>query len=199
VVEKGLLDAKTWGQVQAAALAIFTRGQAVAARAGLILVDTKYEFGRASDGRVFLIDEVHTPDSSRFWKADTYAECCVRGDEPENFDKEFVRLAFAERGYRGDGIFSAPNARLAGGRAVFLYRHFPGAWYRPFYVIRCFQPIHVSAPCYGIIISVMPVLRKNTIRHDAFLKNGHLHGGRLFYYLIWPRKSSPLAVIILSF
>ena len=68
-MEKGYLDAQTWDQVQAAALAVFQRGQAVARQAGLILVDTKYEFGRAPDGRVLLIDEVHTPDSSRFWQA----------------------------------------------------------------------------------------------------------------------------------
>ena len=103
VVEQGLLDSDTWEAVQAAALAIFKRGQQVAERAGLILVDTKYEFGRAPDGRVLLIDEVHTPDSSRFWKADSYPERLAAGDEPENFDKEFVRLAYAERGYRGDG------------------------------------------------------------------------------------------------
>ena len=68
VVEQGHLDAATWEQVMQAALAIFKRGQEVADRAGLILVDTKYEFGRAADGSVMLIDEVHTPDSSRFWK-----------------------------------------------------------------------------------------------------------------------------------
>ncbi|HEY4687736.1 MAG TPA: phosphoribosylaminoimidazolesuccinocarboxamide synthase [Anaerolineae bacterium] len=110
VVERGLLDAQTWNQVQAAALAIFKRGQEVARRAGLILVDTKYEFGRAPDGRVRLIDEVHTPDSSRFWKADSYAARFAAGEEPENFDKEFVRLAYAEKGYRGDGpIPSMPD------------------------------------------------------------------------------------------
>ena len=103
VVEKSLLDAKTWNQVQAAALAIFKRGQEIANKAGMILVDTKYEFGIASDGTVVLIDEVHTPDSSRFWKADTYEERFAAGEDPENFDKEFVRLAYAEKGYRGDG------------------------------------------------------------------------------------------------
>ncbi len=103
VVAKGLLDANTWEQVQAAALAIFNQGQKVAQRAGLILVDTKYEFGRDADGRVLLIDEAHTPDSSRYWKMDGYATRLARGDEPENFDKEFVRLAYADRGYRGDG------------------------------------------------------------------------------------------------
>ena len=103
VVEKGILDQQTWDQVQSAALAIFKRGQEVAQKAGMILVDTKYEFGRAEDGTVVLIDEVHTPDSSRFWKADTYEERFAAGEDPENFDKEFVRIAYAEQGYRGDG------------------------------------------------------------------------------------------------
>ena len=103
VTEKGLLDAATWEQVQSAALAVFSRGQKLAREAGLILVDTKYEFGRSADGRVILIDEVHTPDSSRFWKADTYEAQLSAGNEPENFDKEFVRIAYAELGYRGDG------------------------------------------------------------------------------------------------
>lgn len=103
VVARGLLDAATWDQVQQAALAIFKRGQQVALQTGLILVDTKYEFGRAADGRVVLIDELHTPDSSRFWKADTYEQRFAAGQEPENFDKEFVRLAYAGKGYRGDG------------------------------------------------------------------------------------------------
>lgn len=103
VVSHGLLDAATWEQVQAAALALFKRGQAIAQGAGLILVDTKYEFGRGPDGGPMLIDEVHTPDSSRFWKADSYAARFAAGEEPENFDKEFVRLAYAATGYRGDG------------------------------------------------------------------------------------------------
>ena len=103
VVERGFLDAQTWDEVQSAALAIFARGQQVAQAAGLILVDTKYEFGRAPDGRVTLIDEVHTPDSSRFWKGDSYAARFEAGQEPENFDKEFVRMAYTARGYRGDG------------------------------------------------------------------------------------------------
>lgn len=103
VVDQGHLDRQTWDQVMAAALAIFQRGQEVAARAGLILVDTKYEFGRAPDGRVVLIDEVHTPDSSRFWKQSSYEARIAAGLEPELFDKEFVRIAYADKGYRGDG------------------------------------------------------------------------------------------------
>jgi phosphoribosylaminoimidazole-succinocarboxamide synthase len=83
--------------VQQAALGVFRLGQRVAATAGLILVDTKYEFGLI-DGKLALIDEVHTPDSSRYWIADTYA-----AGNPQNYDKEFLRLWFVEQGYRGDG------------------------------------------------------------------------------------------------
>ena len=103
VVSQGFLDAETWETVMAAALALFTRGQEVSQQNGLILVDTKYEFGRAPDGSVCLIDEVHTPDSSRFWKAGSYLERLASGEEPENFDKEFVRLAYSRANYRGDG------------------------------------------------------------------------------------------------
>jgi phosphoribosylaminoimidazole-succinocarboxamide synthase len=103
VVEKGYLDSQTWDAVQAAALALFALGQRVAARAGCILVDTKYEFGRGPDGQIMVIDEIHTPDSSRFWLADSYPARFEAGEEPENYDKEFLRLAFAGYGYRGDG------------------------------------------------------------------------------------------------
>jgi phosphoribosylaminoimidazole-succinocarboxamide synthase len=103
VVERGYLDVGTWDQVQAAALRVFRYGQELARKAGLILVDTKYEFGRAPDGRILLIDEVHTPDSSRFWKGESYPRLFEAGEEPENYDKEFVRLAYAEKNYRGDG------------------------------------------------------------------------------------------------
>ena len=71
----------------------------VAAAAGLILADTKYEFGLTADGELLLIDEVHTPDSSRFWVADTYEERLAAGEEPESLDKEVVRRALADAGY----------------------------------------------------------------------------------------------------
>ena len=134
VVEKGLLDAKTWEQVQTAALAIFKRGQELASKAGLILVDTKYEFGIASDGSVVLIDEVHTPDSSRFWKADTYEERFAAGEDPENFDKEFVRLAYAEKGYRGDGEIPEMPSELwasASERYITIYELLTGETFVP--------------------------------------------------------------------
>jgi phosphoribosylaminoimidazole-succinocarboxamide synthase len=134
VVEKGLLDEQTWDQVQSAALAIFQRGQEVARKAGIILVDTKYEFGRAADGSVVLIDEVHTPDSSRFWKAETYEALFSAGEDPENFDKEFVRLAYAEKGYRGDGeIPSMPNELWvsASQRYIQIYEMLTGQEFMP--------------------------------------------------------------------
>jgi phosphoribosylaminoimidazole-succinocarboxamide synthase len=102
VVDRGLVAPDQWKAIQEAALAIFRRGQDVARRAGLILVDTKYEFGLIDDKPV-LIDEVHTPDSSRFWIAESYFNVQGTDQEPENFDKEFLRLWFTRQGYRGDG------------------------------------------------------------------------------------------------
>ncbi len=134
VVEQRYLDQATWDEVQAAALALFQCGQQAAAQAGLILVDTKYEFGRAPDGSVLLIDEVHTPDSSRFWKAGSYAARLSAGEEPENFDKEFIRLAYAERGYRGDGPIPAmPDSLWAAvsQRYIQLYELLTGETFLP--------------------------------------------------------------------
>ena len=134
VTEKGYLDAATWEQIQQAALAIFALGQEVAAKAGLILVDTKYEFGRAPDGRVMIIDEVHTPDSSRYWKADTYIQRIAEGLEPENFDKEFVRLEYAAQGYRGDGAPPEMPADLwvrVAERYITLYESLTGQIFEP--------------------------------------------------------------------
>ncbi len=129
VVSKGLLDAQTWDQVQATALAIFKCGQEVAKQAGLILVDTKYEIGLTDDGSVMLIDEVHTPDSSRFWRDETYADRFINGLEPENFDKEIVRLVYAEKGYRGEGeppIISADLWVSASERYIAIYEMLTG-------------------------------------------------------------------------
>ena len=134
ILEKGLLGKQTWEQVQDSALAIFKRGQEVARNAGVILVDTKYEFGCTEDGLVVLIDEVHTPDSSRFWKADTYEARFVAGEDPENFDKEFVRLAYAEKGYRGNGQIPSMPEELwvsAGERYIRIYEMLTGKEFIP--------------------------------------------------------------------
>ena len=87
----------------AMAMALFAAGQRIAAERGLILVDTKYEFGKARDGRIVVIDEIHTPDSSRYWKSATYAARFAAGEDPESFDKEYLRRWLAERGFTGDG------------------------------------------------------------------------------------------------
>jgi phosphoribosylaminoimidazole-succinocarboxamide synthase len=78
-------------------LRLFARGREIAARNGLILVDTKYEFGLDTNGRLTLADEIHTPDSSRYWLAASYAERHAAGQEPESLDKEFLRLWLRER------------------------------------------------------------------------------------------------------
>lgn len=103
VVERGLVESTMWEQVTSAAVDVFSEGQRIATAAGLMLADTKYEFGVTSDGDVLLIDEVHTPDSSRFWIAETYEARLAAGEEPESLDKEVVRRALSQSGYRGDG------------------------------------------------------------------------------------------------
>jgi phosphoribosylaminoimidazole-succinocarboxamide synthase len=97
IVERGLLTAEQWAQLSAYALALFARGQAMAAERGLILADTKYEFGLDADGRIVLADEIHTPDSSRFWRADTYEARFAAGQRPDSFDKDVVRAWVAQR------------------------------------------------------------------------------------------------------
>lgn len=103
VVASGLLPAELWERVTEAALAVFARGVELGERAGLILADTKYEFGLTAEDELILIDEVHTPDSSRWWVAESYEHRVDAGHEPESLDKEVVRRAFAEIGYKGDG------------------------------------------------------------------------------------------------
>ncbi|MDF1513892.1 MAG: phosphoribosylaminoimidazolesuccinocarboxamide synthase [Anaerolineae bacterium] len=98
VVNRGFLDVKTWDAVQQAALAIFKKGQETAAAAGFCLVDTKYEFGLSKDGALMLIDEVHTPDSSRYWHLASLENGTI-----DQWDKEYVRLWYSGQGYRGDG------------------------------------------------------------------------------------------------
>ncbi len=101
ILDLGLVAPEVYSQVEHAALAVFERGQEICRKAGLILVDTKYEFGLI-DGKVCLADEVHTPDSSRFWLADSYEQRIEQYEEPENFDKELLRLWMRAQGYYGD-------------------------------------------------------------------------------------------------
>lgn len=95
VAEKWMTQSE-WDEVSAAALRLFTFGSQIAAEHGLILVDTKYEFGRDLEGNIVIVDELHTPDSSRYWLKANYAERLAAGEEPDNIDKEFLRLWFKE-------------------------------------------------------------------------------------------------------
>lgn len=97
ILEQGLLTPRQWEEVSAHALALFDRGQALAAERGLILADTKYEFGLDPEGRIVLADEIHTPDSSRYWMANTYEARLAAGTRPDSFDKDFVRSWVSER------------------------------------------------------------------------------------------------------
>jgi len=97
ILEQGLLTADQWDQLSAIALALYARGCELAATRGLILADTKYEFGTDDEGRIVLADEVHTPDSSRFWRSGTYEDRFRKGERPDSFDKDFVRSWVAAR------------------------------------------------------------------------------------------------------
>jgi phosphoribosylaminoimidazole-succinocarboxamide synthase len=103
----GRVTPEEFERASAHALALFARGQAICAERGLILVDTKYEMGVAPDGRIVVIDEMHTPDSSRYWFRASYEQRLARGEEPESFDKEYVRRHLAAKGWTGDGPMPA--------------------------------------------------------------------------------------------
>jgi len=102
IVRRRHVDQATMDELCRVSLELFARGQEIAARQGIILVDTKYEFGLL-DGKVILIDEIHTPDSSRFWYADTYEERYTKGEEQRRIDKDVLRTWLSARGFTGDG------------------------------------------------------------------------------------------------
>jgi len=111
IVDEGLLSEEDWHLAGEASMALFKFGQEISQKHGLILVDTKYEFGKDRDGNILLIDEIHTPDSSRYWIADTYKERLAKGEEPENIDKEFLRLWFVDHcdPYHDEKLPDAPE------------------------------------------------------------------------------------------
>ncbi len=115
IVKEGLLSREMITEVERVAKELFKRGQKIALEKGLILVDTKYEFGLDEDGKLTLIDEIHTPDSSRYWKAVTYDVRFKAGEEPEYFDKEFLRLWFKENcdPYKDEVLPKAPPELVA--------------------------------------------------------------------------------------
>jgi phosphoribosylaminoimidazole-succinocarboxamide synthase len=103
IIRRGIAPEGVWNQVHEKAIELFRCGTRIAAGRGLILVDTKYEFGLAPDGGLILADELHTPDSSRYWYAEGYEEAFRSGGEQRQLDKEFFRSWLIEQGFMGDG------------------------------------------------------------------------------------------------
>ncbi|OIW02553.1 hypothetical protein TanjilG_12867 [Lupinus angustifolius] len=143
IIERGLMTRADYEEASAKALRLFEYGQQVASEHGLILVDTKYEFGKANDGSILLIDEVHTPDSSRYWIANSYLERFQNGLDPENVDKEFLRLWFKSHcdPYKDEVLPDAPEdlVRELAWRYIFLYETITKS---KFEVLSTEEPIH---------------------------------------------------------
>lgn len=114
IFKEEMMTQADWDYVSSKSLELFAFGQKTAAERGLILVDTKYEFGKTKDGQIVLIDEIHTPDSSRWWIKTSYDQRLADGQEPEYYDKEFLRLWFKENSdpYRDEEMPTAPDEMI---------------------------------------------------------------------------------------
>ena len=130
IIELGLMSLEDYDVAAKMSLDLFAFGQKTAKENGLILVDTKYELGKGASGEIKFVDEIHTPDSSRFWVGSSYKERIGVGDEPENIDKEFLRLWFAKNcdPYNDDILPSAPDELVAelSARYILLYELITG-------------------------------------------------------------------------
>ena len=130
IVNEGWMTQEDWDYCSKKALELFAFGQKRAAENEMILVDTKYEMGRDAEGTIRLIDEIHTPDSSRYWIAKTYDERMAVGQEPQNIDKEFLRLWFVDNcdPYNDETLPEAPEELVAelSSRYIYLYETITG-------------------------------------------------------------------------
>jgi len=130
ILEQKIVPKELWDQLSQTALRLFKRGQELALDRGLILVDTKYEFGLDENGKLMLIDEIHTPDSSRYWQTDSYKKRIDQGQEPQNFDKEFLRLWFKQHcdPYNDKVLPEAPAEMIAelSSRYIRIYEQITG-------------------------------------------------------------------------
>ena len=131
IVNDGWMTSEDWNFCSQKAMQLFDFGQRTALENGMILVDTKYEMGKDSDGNIVLIDEIHTPDSSRYWIADTYQERIENDKEPQNIDKEFLRLWFVDNcdPYNDETLPEAPEDLVLelSSRYIYLYETITGA------------------------------------------------------------------------
>lgn len=130
IVKEGWMTQEDWDFCSNKALELFSFGQKKAAENGMILVDTKYEMGKDEDGNIVLIDEIHTPDSSRYWIEKTYQERIEKAEEPQNIDKEFLRLWFVDNcdPYNDPTLPEAPNDLVIelSSRYIYLYETITG-------------------------------------------------------------------------
>lgn len=134
VISHGLATPEEFEQLSQLSLRLFALGQELASRRGLILVDTKYEFGRLPGGEIALIDEVHTPDSSRYWYADSYEQAMRDGSDPRALDKEYVRRHLAGRGFTGNGPVPelSDEVRIeAARRYIEIFEQMTGSAFQP--------------------------------------------------------------------
>ena len=134
IIAQGLVPADEYAELERYTRALFARGTEIAARRGLILVDTKYEFGRR-DGQIILMDEIHTPDSSRYFYADGYEERLARGERQKQLSKEFVREWLMAGGFQGQAGQKVPDMtpEVVSGitdRYIELYEHITGEPFR---------------------------------------------------------------------
>ena len=130
IVSENWMTQDDWDYCSQKALELFEFGQNKAKENGMILVDTKYEMGKDEDGNILLIDEIHTPDSSRYWIADTYEDRMTNGEEPQNIDKEFLRLWFVDNcdPYKDKDLPPAPEELIVelSSRYIYLYETITG-------------------------------------------------------------------------
>ena len=135
MIDEGIVPRETIEAVERTAIALYRRGAEIAEKRGLILVDTKYEFGTDEDGKLVLIDEIHTPDSSRYWQRDTYDARFAKGEEPDYFDKEFLRLWFRDHcdPYRDATLPPAPKELVdeLSRRYIQMYERITGTAFKP--------------------------------------------------------------------
>lgn len=130
IVSENWMTQEDWDYCSKKALELFSFGQKKAAENGMILVDTKYEMGKDENGNIVLIDEIHTPDSSRYWVAESYEERIRKGEEPQNIDKEFLRLWFVDNcdPYNDKELPEAPDDLVIelSSRYIYLYETITG-------------------------------------------------------------------------
>lgn len=135
IIKEGMVSKKNWDKLEKIAIKLFLFGQKLAAKRGLTLVDTKYEFGLDKKGKIILIDEIHTPDSSRWWKLKTYVARMKAGAEPEYFDKEFLRIWFKDHfdPYKDKKAPKAPPAMVTelSRRYIQIYQQLTGKKFKP--------------------------------------------------------------------